>query len=136
MKLPTRIALIGLGALGLLSSVHWARSQQFDGPPLLLYLLGVLPNVAAAIAIPYVVLSIWVDQAPTDSFSVVQKRHLMLTGFSSVGLIAWEFGQQLSRGLYFDPDDIVATIIGMVLGLMFFRWIKPPAADKHIADDI
>jgi len=53
-----------------------------------------------------------------------------------VGLIAWEFGQQLSRGLYFDPDDIVATIIGMVLGLMFFRWIKPPAADKHIADDI
>jgi len=101
----------------------------------LLYLLGVLPNVAAAIAIPYVVLSIWVDQAPTGSFSVVKKRHLMLTVFSSVGLIAWEFGQQLSRGLYFDPDDIAATIVGMVLGLMFFRSIKAPAAGKPTADD-
>ena len=29
MKTATRIGIVGLGALALLSAVHWARAQQF-----------------------------------------------------------------------------------------------------------
>ena len=50
MKLLTRYGLVGIGALGALSLVHWGRTLQYEAPEIVLYLLGVLPNVAAAIA--------------------------------------------------------------------------------------
>lgn len=67
MKPSTRTSLVGIGAPALLSAVHWARAQHFDGPPLLLYLLGVLPNFAAAIAIPAVALGMWLESFPASS---------------------------------------------------------------------
>lgn len=124
MKTATRLAFFGLGALALLSAVHWARAQHFDGPPLMLYLLGVLPNFCAAIAIPYVLLSVWMDRAVPLAHTEVRKRFLALTLFAGVGLIFWEFGQQSSRALFFDPDDLVATVVGLVVGWTIFGLIS------------
>ena len=124
MKPSRRIMLVGLGALALLSAVHWARAHHFDGPPLLLYLLGVLPNFAAAIAIPFVTLGIWLESSPVSSQAVLRQRFLWLSLFAGVGLFLWEFGQRWSRGLFFDPDDLVATSVGLVVGWTIFRLIS------------
>lgn len=124
MKPSTRIMLVGLGALALLSAVHWARAQHFQGPPLLLYLLGVLPNFAAAIAIPFVTLGIRLESSPVSSQAVVRQRFLWLSLLAGVGLFLWEFGQRWSSGLFFDPDDLVATLVGLVVGWTIFRLIR------------
>lgn len=124
MKPSTRIMLVGLGALALLSAVHWARAQHFQGPPLLLYLVGVLPNFAAAIAIPFVTLGIRLESSPVSSQAVVRQRFLWLSLFAGVGLFLWEFGQRWSSGLFFDPDDLVATLVGLVVGWTIFRLIR------------
>jgi hypothetical protein len=58
VKPSTRYGVVGISALGLLSLVHWGRRSQYDGPEIVMYLMGVMPNVAAAIAIPFVLLSI------------------------------------------------------------------------------
>ncbi|MFM7626766.1 MAG: hypothetical protein ACKO7G_09925 [Gammaproteobacteria bacterium] len=124
MKPSIRIMCVGIGALALLSAVHWARAQHFQGPPLLLYLLGVLPNFAAAIAIPYVALGLWLESSPAASRAALRQRFMWLTLFAGVGLFLWEFGQRWSSGLFFDPDDLVATSVGLVVGWTIFRLIS------------
>ena len=58
MTLATRYGLTGIGALALLSLVHWYRGSGLSPLPGGDYLLEVLPNFAAAIAITFVQLSI------------------------------------------------------------------------------
>lgn len=123
MKPSTRIMVVGIGALALLSAVHWARAQHFQGPPLLLHLLGVLPNFAAAIAIPYVALGLWLESSPAASRAALRQRFMWLTLFAGVGLVLWEFGQRWSSGLFFDPDDLVATLVGLVVGWGLFALV-------------
>ena len=128
MKTSIRVMLVGIGALALLSTVHWAREQQFEGPPLLLHLLGVLPSFAAAIAIPFVVLGMWLESSPVSSSMALRKRFIGITLAAGAGLILWEFGQQSSRALFFDPDDLVATLVGLLVGWGLFAVVssKPP----------
>lgn len=125
MKLSLRYGLVGIGALGLLSLVHWGRKLQYDGPAAAEYLMGVLPNVAAAIAIPFVLLSIWADQKPNASYANSRQTFVVLTLLSGVGLIAWELVQQSSRTLVFDLHDIGATILGLGLGWLLFILLTP-----------
>ena len=44
--------LIGIGALATLSLVDWARRGHFINGEVTAFLMGVVPNVAAAITIP------------------------------------------------------------------------------------
>ena len=125
MKLSMRYGLVGIGALGALSLVHWGRKLQYDGPAVAEYLMGILPNVAAAIAIPFVLLSIWADQKPNASYATSRQTFVVLTLLSGVGLIAWELVQQSSRTLVFDLHDIGATILGLGLGWLLFILLTP-----------
>lgn len=85
---------LGISALGDLSLVQWIRKLQFDGPDFVLYLLSVFPNVLAAIAIPFVMLSIWADQKPAPSYQDLRRIFMALILFAGIRL---EF-----RALYFD----------------------------------
>lgn len=127
MKLSTRYALVGIGALGALSLVHWGRKLQYDGAEVVLYLMGVLPNAAAAIAIPFILLSIWADQNQTASYAAARRSFVVVTLGTGVGLVAWEFIQQSSRSLVFDNHDIGATIVGLGLGCLLFALVTPRA---------
>jgi hypothetical protein len=127
MKLSMRYGLVGIGALSALSLVHWVRKQDLDAPEIVLYLIGVLPNVAAAIAIPFVLLSIWADQKPAATYRAARQSFAILTLVAGVGLIAWEFMQQSSRSLFFDYDDIAATIFGLVVAWLLFLALTPAA---------
>ncbi len=118
MKLQTRYALTGIGALAALSLVHWGRKMQFDSPEAVSYLMGVMPNVVAAIAIPFVFLGIWADQQHTASYSALRRRFVIVSLIAGLGLTAWELLQQSSNSLVFDLHDIGATIIGLGVGIL------------------
>ncbi len=123
MKLSTRFALVGIGALAALSMVQHARTKHYEEPESVVYLLGVLPNLAAAIAIPFVLLSVWADQESVASYPSIRRRFFILSFVAGVGLIVWEFMQSASRSLHYDNHDIGATILGLFLGWMFFALI-------------
>ena len=129
MKLSTRYGLAGIGALGALSLVHWGRTRQCEAPEIAAYLMGVLPNAAAAIAIPFVLLSIWADQKPAAPYRAVRRSFVVLALVAGVGLIAWEFIQQSSRSLFFDCHDIAATIFGLVVAWLLFVLLTPRAME-------
>jgi hypothetical protein len=128
MKLSTRYGLVGIGALGALSLVHWVRRVQDEAPEIVLHLIGVLPNVAAAIAIPFVLLSIWADQKPAATYQAARRSFVILALVAGIGLIAWEFIQQTSRSLVFDYHDIAATILGLVVAWLLFVLLTPRAS--------
>lgn len=130
MKLSMRYGLVGIGALGALSLVHWGRKFHYDGAEIVLYLMGVLPNVAAALAIPFVLLSIWADQNQSASYAAARRSFVVLTLVAGVGLIAWEFVQQSSRTLVYDSHDIGATILGLGVGCLLFTLVTPRADAK------
>jgi len=125
MKVSTRYGLVGIGALGALSLVHWGRKLPYDGAEIVLHLMGVLPNVLAALAIPFVLLSIWADQNQSATYAAARRSFVVVTVVAGVGLIAWEFIQQSSRTLVFDPHDIGATILGLGVGYFLFTLVTP-----------
>lgn len=79
MKLSTRYGLVGIAALSALSLVHLGRESQYEGHEIVLYLMGVLPNVAAAIAIPFVLLGIWADQNQSASYAAARRSFVVVT---------------------------------------------------------
>ena len=52
MKTPLarRLSITGMGGLAALSATHWMRDNVLDPSPALAFVLGVLPNLAAAFA--------------------------------------------------------------------------------------
>ena len=125
MKLSTRYGLVGIGALTLLGLVQRSRTLSFDGPEIVHFLIGVLPNLAAAIAIPFVFLSIWVDQKQEANPLAIRRYFFILTLVAGVGLIAWEYLQKSSRYLVFDYYDIAATVLGLVVAWLLFGVLTP-----------
>lgn len=125
MKPSLRYALVGMGALGALSLVHWGRRVQYQGPEMVVYLMGVMPNAAAAVAIPFVLLSLWADQSPDATPAAARRAFVVLTLFAAIALIAWEFLQRSSSALVFDRHDIGATFVGLALGYVLFILLTP-----------
>jgi hypothetical protein len=123
MKLSTRYGLAGIGALALLTIVHRFRGRAMPPQPVRDYLLGVLPNFAAAIAITFVLLSIWRDQIPEASSAT--RPFLICASFSGLGLLAWEFFQRAGNRLVFDPHDIGATLVGLGVASLVYRLATP-----------
>jgi hypothetical protein len=125
MRLSTRFALTGMGALGLLAAVHQLRGMERSAQPIIDYLVGVLPNFAAAIAITFVLLSIWSDQNPQAGFTSAKRPFLLCASTSSIGLLAWELFQKTSSRLVFDPHDVGATFVGVGAASILFRTLRP-----------
>ena len=127
MKLSTRYGLVGIGALALLSTVHWLRELHAVWPPIGSYLIGVMPNVAAAIAVPFVFIGIWADQRPNAAPATLWRSFLAALNISFAGLIAWELSQLGPKGLVFDENDLAATLVGTMVALGLFRVMTPRA---------
>lgn len=125
MKLVTRYGLSGIGGLALLSSGNWLRARRLIIGQPGKYLLGVLPNFAAAIAIVFVILSIWTDQNLPVNFRAARIRFLLSATISGIGLVVWEFMQRIGHKLVFDIHDILATAIGLCAAALLFQAITP-----------
>ena len=125
MTLSTRYGLVGIGALALLSGIHWLRGMEQVRDPAWAYLLGVLPNLAAALAITFVLLSIWADHDKTRSFTALRQRFITSASISGFGLLGWELVQKASNRFVFDLHDIGATAIGIGLAGLLFYGLTP-----------
>lgn len=125
MKASTRYGLVGIGALSLLSLAHWLRETVTWRQPASAYFLGVTPNFAAAIAISFVLLSIWADQRPGASFPISARAFLVCTSISGLGLLGWELVQKTSSRFVFDPHDVGATLVGIGIATLLFYILTP-----------
>jgi hypothetical protein len=131
MQATTRYGLAGMGGLALLTAVHQVRAQQPSLPPAGDYLVGVLPNFAAAIAISFVLLSAWSDQNRTADHAATRRAFRICMTISGVGLIAWELFQIGPNRLVFDPHDIGATLVGLGVSALLFSALTPRSSPEN-----
>ncbi|HQS70046.1 MAG: hypothetical protein B7Y36_17890 [Novosphingobium sp. 28-62-57] len=124
MGSSTRYGLAGIAALALLAIVHGLRDKALPPEPTRDYLLGVLPNFAAAIAITFVLLSVWADQNKDARPAAARRAFRISAAISGTGLIAWELFQMSSKRLVFDPHDLGATLVGVGVAGVVFSAIK------------
>jgi apolipoprotein N-acyltransferase len=127
MKLSTRYGAVGIAALAALTAVQWLRESGHSEGEIPAYLLGVLPNLFAAIAITFVVLSFFADQRKLTHSRNATPWFLLAATISGAGLTAWEYFQRTSDSLVFDLHDIAATIVGVALSIVFFLLVTPRA---------
>ena len=99
-----------------------------ERPPTIAYLLGVGPNFTAALAIAFVLLSIWADQNREATFNAAKKYFFVCAAISGFGLLGWEILQRSMASFVFDLNDIGATIPGMGLATLLFYWLTPRSA--------
>ncbi len=137
MKPATRLALVGILGLSLLSLGHWVRENVQVQQAGIRYFLGVLPNFAAAIAMPFVIMSVWADQDEArNAVPDYAWRFRLSAAFSFFGLVAWEFLQLRGPRLVFDTDDLVATAVGTAVAFAAFRLVAPKSggSDEAVAE--
>lgn len=123
MTLATRYASAGIAALAVLSLGHWLRALRAFDSPIATFILGVLPNVAAAVAIPFVVAGVLADMRKARPVPVSRRAFTMLNAGSVLGLAGWELVQRTSTTLRFDVDDLVATLVGALVAQGLFAWM-------------
>ena len=132
MKLSTRYGVVGLAALALLSIGHWVRGLSGEWEPALAFFLGVLPNVAAAIAIPFIFMGVLADQKKDAPLSVIRNWFFGSVIVSFVSLLGWELIQQKSDRLVFDLNDIGATIVGSAIAIAVFAAVTKRAKARSV----
>lgn len=132
MKLSIRCGIVGIAALAALSVVHWLRGVEFSHDEVSGYLLGVAPNFCAAVAVTFVVLSIWADQQKLIEYRTARRWFLTAAAIAGVGLLGWEVIQRTSDRLVFDSSDIGATLAGLVLSGAVFHFATPRMSE-HIS---
>lgn len=117
------LALLGQVSHSLVES--WIRPIYGKGESLGAFLLGVAPNfLAAALIFPFFFLVIRnpkYEQAADPQH--LQRWFYGGLVFSQVGLILWEFNQ-LTGGLVFDWNDIVATLVGGAFAILLYHLNK------------
>ena len=129
MKLVSRYALVGIAALAAVTAVQWLRENKLLRGEVPDYLLGVLPNLCAAVAITFVLLSILADQMKLIEYRTARRWFLFAGAIAGVGLIGWEVVQLTSDNLIFDFNDIGATLAGLVLSAAVFHLLTPYTAE-------
>jgi hypothetical protein len=122
MPLPQRLSITGMGGLAALSATHWMRDNILDPSPVLAFVLGVLPNLAAAFSMPLILASLVPLAWHTPDTAKGRRTYMWILAFTASGLCSWEFIQVRSNRFVFDANDIVATGLGSILASLAFRW--------------
>jgi hypothetical protein len=122
LELPQRLSATGMLGLLALSVTHWLRQNAPPPGPVPAFVLGVMPNLAAAFAMPLIIASLTprASGAPITRASRIAATRVL--AFTTVGLVAWEFIQLSGERLVFDTYDLLATGLGSLLAYCAFDW--------------
>ena len=122
MELRYRLSATGMIGLAALSATHWLRENISDAGPFVSFVLGVMPNLAAAFAMPLILASIFphISRKPITRRS--RLRYVWMLLFTTLGLCGWELIQMRSNRFVFDIYDILATGLGSALAYSAFSW--------------
>lgn len=111
-----------MAGLAALSATHWLREHVLNPSPVLAFVLGVLPNLAAAFSMPLILASLVpLSSGPSDT-AQGRRTYVWILAFTTAGLCSWEFIQARSNRFVFDTNDLVATACGSILAYLAFRW--------------
>ena len=122
LNLPSRLSAIGLIGLAALSATHWLRDNLDARGPFQSFALGVMPNMAAAFAMPLILASFTTHTSSTQTATSSRLRFLGILMFTTLGLCGWEFIQARSNRFVFDVYDLLATVLGSALAYQAFSW--------------
>jgi hypothetical protein len=117
-----RLALTGMGGLAALTVTQWLRENVRDPGPALAFALGVMPNLAAAFAMPLVLASFFPSVSRTPSTAESRRAYTGILVFTLTGLCGWEFVQTRSERFVFDLYDLIATVVGSLSAYRAFVW--------------
>lgn len=129
MSIWIALALVGLGTHEIIDEL--IRPRYGVGEGLLPYILGIAPNfLAAGLIFPFSILTIRDSYADRKgSILHLNKWFWLGVAVSQIALIAWEF-IQLSGNLVFDPDDIIATLLGGLFAVVVYYLTRGKYLDK------
>jgi hypothetical protein len=90
------------------------------------YILGWLPNYLAGLTLVLLGAMLMKEVIKNQSVTKIKKTKnsymFMVAVLSLAGLILWEF-EQKNRSLYYDKDDIYASIFGVICGYLLYRYL-------------
>jgi glycopeptide antibiotics resistance protein len=98
------------------------RENISDPPPVIAFALGVIPNLAAAFAMPLVLASFVPRTSAIPVTARSRRTYLWVLLFTAFGLCGWELLQTRSDRFVFDAYDILATGFGSFLAYFAFGW--------------
>lgn len=130
LSFAVQLAAMGMLGLALLSSTQWARENTAIDNAVFQFLLGISPNIAAGYAMPLILSSFIPKMAKPENKSEAHGIYLFVSAFTTFGLIAWEFIQVNSKNLYFDYNDIGATLAGTLLAYLSYLWLVKSRISK------
>jgi len=116
------LSLIGFTGHRLVSD--WLRPLFGKGVSVLSFLLGIAPNfLGAALVFPFAGMAVWQFWWHQKGSPSAQMRQWQVFGWASLAsqvlLIGWEF-LQINSHLFFDWNDIAATLVGGAIAALFF----------------
>lgn len=120
VELPQRLAVTGIIGLVALSATHSLREKVSDPGPVLAFALGVMPNVAAAFAMPLILSSFTPRTSQSPITEASRRSYFRVLVFTTLGLWGWEIIQTQSDRFVFDLYDILATGFGSILAYVAF----------------
>jgi hypothetical protein len=110
-------SVVGLAGMVAILLVHVGRAF-LSGPEFLLWVLGWMPNLAAAIALPFLLLAAYWIYIPAGKWKISTTRlFIVLVIATLLALVGWEIVQYLLWAYPMDAWDITATAVGCALDI-------------------
>jgi glycopeptide antibiotics resistance protein len=122
LELPFRLSATGMIGLAVLSATHWLRENTSVPAPAFSFVLGIMPNLAAAFAMPLILASFSPHTSRKPITKSSRHRYSRVLLFTTLGLCGWELIQTRSNRFVFDVYDILATGFGSALAYFAFCW--------------
>lgn len=120
LEVPQRLSILGIAGLAALSATHWLRGNVHDPAPALSFVLGCMPNLAAAFAMPLILATFTARTSKAPITQASRRAYLGILAFTTLGLLGWELVQTRSSNFVFDLNDVIATGVGAALAFVAY----------------
>jgi hypothetical protein len=120
-RVNTYEAVLGLIGFILILITHLVRPYLIYVSQEIIFIFGILPNLAAAFSLPYI-LNIVINQILHIKISIMQNPYKfgLLVMFTIIILIGWEYFQNIVWEYPVDPYDIIFTFLGGILAICIY----------------